>query len=791
MKVNCQVISGIIKDSGGKTVAYATIGVKRNSDTLTINCVSDTTGYYRLKVPSRGIYSLTVSYLQNAINLHAIAIQGDTTIDFVLPGKTKNIQEVVVTGKQANFFFQGDRFIYRPKENLKKTSDGLEVLQQTPLLNITQHGINLIGKGDAVVYINHHPAQMAGEILMNYLQTMSGTNIKQIDIVTNPGSQFDSNIKSGIIDIILKQNIDEGWKYLLGQTTRRYSYYWNSGYAEADYHKNKFNLSITPYYNNEIKKSSFTQESQTRSNFYQMGNLTGKRSPLNIGIQTSIDYYISSKQILNWSNILYKTKTNFPSSNYQVYSTIEPAIRLRDSSSETYTTSKEISKNLFGSFNYTNSFDTLGQLLTINLNYNIFKNNENTFGSSNMYRDTQYPTSVFKFASVNPLSIYNSSIKLDYIKPLSKHISIEPGIQFNNTETITASTWNTDTQQSNKVGFLINSKFSLSENIYTAFVSLSINKLFTDKIQLTLGGRLEHYSYHGNNKVDNQYLVINKTNAFPNIILSFAPNSTSQLVFSSSGKIRRPDFGFLNSSISYESPTLYYVGNPFLQPTISYDQQLTYAYKEKYYCVVDAINSRKNMAQFFLPDNSKPNLFYSKQFNYGNSLQYSIALGCNNSFLKGLWDINATIQGLYAKYKSDSSFPIVFSREGYSANLSFSNIIHLSKSHNVQGLLDFSYATKIQIDNALIYRPISSVSVGLKKTWSHLRISVYIYDPYQGMNQYAKLTPNAYQINNVARIFSDSRGVSINIKYSFGNNSLKAVSSLNSGNEDYKQRSKN
>ena len=49
IRVNCQVISGIIKDNGGKTVAYATIGVKRNSDTLTIVCVSDSTGYYNTR----------------------------------------------------------------------------------------------------------------------------------------------------------------------------------------------------------------------------------------------------------------------------------------------------------------------------------------------------------------------------------------------------------------------------------------------------------------------------------------------------------------------------------------------------------------------------------------------------------------------------------------------------------------------------------------------------------------------------------------------------------------------
>jgi len=785
-----QHLKGKVIDKDNRVISYAKVVLTCKNDSAQLIYITNASGTYEFNLSVGKSYNISASYLSLHTPPKVISLQQDSVVNLLI-SDTMTLNEVVVISRKASFLYKSDRFVYTPNKEVKGASNTLEILSHTPLLDINAKGINLVGKSNAMIYINHHPSQMAGDILLNYLQTISGENIKRIEIVANPGPQYEASVTGGIVDIILKRELDEGWKYSLWQDSRNYHYSWLSGYFEADYHKNKFGISITPYYNNQIQWNQFSQNTKTRRDFIQNSSFEGRREPFNYGLQMSIDYYINSRETLNFTNTAYQTDITFPSANRSIYLHSGSNLLSPDSISLTRNNSDERTRNLFGSINYTKLIDTIGQSLTVNLNYNLFNNNQKTNGASSVFSSNQ-PTSLSTliYSSVAPQNVYNGSFKLDYVKPIARrHLQVEAGVQYNATASNTKSSWQTTFSGSSNYPFLTSSNFSMNENIYSAFASIVFNRLWTDKIQLTLGARFERYKYFGKEYYSDN-VVIRKNSLFPNVNLSFAPDQNHQLVFSSAGRIRRPDFGILSSAIMYENPNLYDVGNPFLQPIVSYEQQLTYVYKAVYYGVLDYTSSSNNYSQFFLPDNLKPNLFFSKQLNYGFSHVYSLSLGLNRSFLKGFWDLNATVQQQYSDYESFNTFTIQFKKSGFSSNISLDNTFHLSKKHKILGVVTMNYSTRSQLDNSLVYVPTSSIVVGLKKSWVHFIVSAYVYDPYRGMSQYVRFTPNSYQVQNDVKITSDSKGLGFSLKYNFGNTRLKKLSSITAGNEDYNQRIK-
>ena len=71
--------------------------------------------------------------------------------------------------------------------------------------------IKLKGKGNYKILINGKESALMAKIHRMYLRSMPATNIERIEVITTPPAKYDAEGLAGIINIITKKKMDEGY----------------------------------------------------------------------------------------------------------------------------------------------------------------------------------------------------------------------------------------------------------------------------------------------------------------------------------------------------------------------------------------------------------------------------------------------------------------------------------------------------------------------------------------------------------------------------------------------------
>jgi ferric enterobactin receptor len=80
-----------------------------------------------------------------------------------------------------------------------------------PAVQVDADGkVSLRGNENVAVQINGRPTPMRGTQLASYLKTVPANTIERIEVVPNPSAKYDPEGMAGIINIVLKQNVDLG-----------------------------------------------------------------------------------------------------------------------------------------------------------------------------------------------------------------------------------------------------------------------------------------------------------------------------------------------------------------------------------------------------------------------------------------------------------------------------------------------------------------------------------------------------------------------------------------------------
>jgi hypothetical protein len=71
--------------------------------------------------------------------------------------------------------------------------------------------LKILGKNDAVIYINNKKTNMDSEALIEMLKSTPSEDIQKIEVITVPGSEFQVESKEGVINIVMKKNKNNGY----------------------------------------------------------------------------------------------------------------------------------------------------------------------------------------------------------------------------------------------------------------------------------------------------------------------------------------------------------------------------------------------------------------------------------------------------------------------------------------------------------------------------------------------------------------------------------------------------
>ena len=208
---------GVVKDDSGNPVEFANVALLSLNDSILIaGSVTDMTGKFAILGNDSPVFlRITAMGFEDRIINNPSADVGD----IILSPASYMLGEVVVKGSRPMTKLKSDGVqIAIAGSHLANTGTALEVLGKMPFVIKSGAGIEVIGKGTPLIYINGRQVRDMSE-----LDQLASSQIKSVDIVTNPGASYASTVNS-VIRITTVAPVGEGFSFN-DRTTVGYKHY--------------------------------------------------------------------------------------------------------------------------------------------------------------------------------------------------------------------------------------------------------------------------------------------------------------------------------------------------------------------------------------------------------------------------------------------------------------------------------------------------------------------------------------------------------------------------------------
>lgn len=675
-----------IIDESGKAIQYANINLYNIKDSVKLySTVSDSLGLFQLN-EKKGVYRLSVKCLGYEDYNRPILI--DTLKVITLYEISFQLGEIVVSKSTLN---RGNSLLINIEDtHLSKLHNLSDILPYMPFVTFSNNNIEVVGRGTPIFFLNGHEARDINELL-----NTKANNIKNIEIIISPGSEYDASIQS-IIKITTKRkreeglggNIDVSLFYLGNQISETMRNLLNYRKGSYDFFAN-INMRNTRTFTTEEQISKLQiQSSKERK---QHSDLLNKW----LGFDGALGFdYITDK--LSFGGKYTYTWTPHYVDNYDIQDTYELNSNIISKTKSSNCINRKTGiHSLESFFNY-----NLTSFVTIQVDNYLASSKDET--EQNINKESN--------EAIMDSGISNGSY--DYLifcqKILSEWKIGKNALKFGSEATIT--NYNTDFRSS--ISSDIIPSYSKSIRKERTIASFCEFKTHTSIIDFTFGLRYEHsLMRYENGLYDQKKLKWHDNNFFPSLFLKKTiGNFFTGLSYSV--KIRRPNYQELRSNVEYYSPLEYSSGNTFLKSSIIHNISLLSTYKD--FNAVLSFEHRKNpIVQTAEQLENKESILYSPK-NLPKYQKFSFSISWSKTI--GSWTpfINTSAQKPLMRYNGESYNSIMFS-------LSFNNILALKNGYTFY--LDTSFSTGGHI-MLYHYKPKGELSFGLSKSFFKGKLDV-------------------------------------------------------------------
>ncbi|RMZ61161.1 TonB-dependent receptor [Chryseobacterium nematophagum] len=721
--------------------------------------------------------------------------------------KTKTIEGITLT-KQI-FKKQSDRFVYDVAASpVTKGNTTFDLLKQTPLLSTTDDKtLKIAGKNNALIYINGRKTNMDAESLTQFLKNTPAENIQRIEVITVPGSEYQVESSDGIINIVLKKKMSDGTSGNMRMANTQNKYNSSQASFSLNYRKGKLGVSANLNGGENINPQAYILRNGTdKIRNESVGNIDDPNK--NIGGYLNIDYQLTEKSNLalswnSWANKSYNstidllnTITRFDNGNLV-------------STDYTRTKNKEDARNYNNSvnLNYEVKLDSLGSKLNLNaayLNYKRFQYSDNNTmvpGQNNDF--SQFSKKIIQDI---PQIINNFSGTVDYIQKLKNDYTFSVGGNFNKTKTDNDTKNYTFLYDANGNQQPVEEDFNhfvYDENIYGLY--LTFEKRFSDKFSGKIGTRYEITNSLGtsdNASPEYQRIERNYNNLLPYLSFNYAINDKNNISYSFSSRMRRPSFWELNPVKNIITEDNYTQNNPFVKASSTYNQELTYMYKNSYFLILnhslfkDVITQVPLQRKYIDNNVERVQLAYIRT-NFGTKQEMSAMVGIQKSFFKQYLTTNFNIGVQHnindGTLNTDPTTGQVFDNYVNNTNstsivIQTNNTLRLDKKKTWFLGVNYFFVDKQQIELGLL-KNLMSLDLSLKKNWNDwtfavnvndvLRTNIVEIEDFQASGNYNYIRNDQFR-----------RSMTVSITYNFGNQKVKKVRDIESASDAIKNRTR-
>ena len=468
-----------------------------------------------------------------------------------------------------------------PKEDLTSQSGvATDILKKVPQVSVDADGnVELAGAGGIRFLINGKPSSAFGSSVADVLQSIPASQIKSIEVITNPGAKYDAQGLGGIINIILKQTKVKGINGNLSLTTgtRMENGSFNFTMRHGNFGLNAFvsgNARLTATTPTVSDRNSVDTVGKENVLFHQEGSNRFHR----FGVESGIGFDWTVKKNNSFSgNVNYNRFGNQSNSIINQLQQTTPfggTNILSDIASINNVSNRFSFHSVEASLNYKRTFTKEDQSLEVSFNTSP---GNNSIKGNNFLTLLPQDSVYYGVDNHNAGKENETQIAIDYTQPFAKNIVFGTGgkVTFND---ITSNSNVYSLQPVNKeylYNNLLSNSLSYHQKVYAVYaeVSLPVAKLFDAKI----GSRYERTEINSfYSEAQQQVKNPGYNTLVPSVYFSKKITDNQTIKISYSKRIERPDYGDLNPFINTTDPKNISAGNPYLLPEIGNRYELSY-----------------------------------------------------------------------------------------------------------------------------------------------------------------------------------------------------------------------
>jgi len=781
-------IKGTVVDTiKNTTLAYVTVTLlDKKNNKLVKNTLSKEDGSFEFIDLQNKSYLLEVVALGYQSKLIPLSLPLTSGALFLDAGKVSlvpsagSISEVVVTGTVKKPIIQQevDRISYDVQADLENSGmNVLDMLRKVPLVSVdATDKIKVKGSGNYKILINGQPSALIAQNPSDIFKAMPASNIIKIEVITTPPAKYDAEGLAGIINIITKKAIGDGYNGNIStgyNTVNGVRFNFNgtikkgklgaSGYLGVQIPNQQL---LDNGYNNKITSPSISYLSQKGTN---------KEKSSNPYRNLELSYEFDSLHLLSANVSNYQWVSN--QSNSQT-STLEDATHILLQSYRLSNSSQLKYQGTDAAINYQLGFkNNKEQMVTASYKYNRQGFKSDVDGLYSQLFTVKLPN----YKQYNDEGTKEHTFQLDYVYPLKK-LTIEAGtkaILRNNFSSYSYHAYDsdinlyvTDTTQTNN--------FDYQQNVYSIYNSYELK---LDKFVLKAGIRFEETTVDA--KFTSEGTGINQIyhNLVPSISLQRKFKTSSSINLGYTQRIQRPSIWQLNPFINKSNPQVISFGNPHLQPIVSHSIEMNYSYFAKGNIDIGLSYSIANNTVENVTSIRKDTITQSTYLNVGKNRGLGISINGNYPITKQLnVNINAQLLHVWLKGTFNGDF---YNQSGFQGHCFTTMSYNLPKDFHISA--DIGYDSRYVLlqgrDNYYYYFSLGGSKDLFKKK---VNLSVVATNPFNEFRKIDFYTGSAY-FSQYNFNYEYARRINITIRYKFGHlnseikKSEKAISNDDTG----------
>ncbi|WP_420572859.1 outer membrane beta-barrel protein [Kordia sp.] len=759
-------ITGKVMDQSKEVLSFANVVLYDSESNKPLKAVIvEDNGTYTFTNVKNGNYVVEASIFgfktQKSIVLN-IDAKKNVTFDFILQEDIpENLDEVVVVAKKPVITQNAEKLVVNLENSEMVNSNVRDIMKKMPGVLVTNGNISYAGQGNVRILINGKQTNYMD--MQTLLREMPADNIAKIELVQQPGAEYDADGSGALINIILKRNVKLGTygtlKSMVGYTN---DFTFRKSASIASF-KDKINWQASASYSRGSWREDLQIIRRVGNDVYDQFS----RSPFDpntLRLSAGLDYYINEKHTTgislrrtgSSSNRVTDNVTNITSNG--TLDVLETDNRF------------ERDWKLYVINPYYEYDDEVNKI-TLDFNYVDYNStNENNLlqiGQSNIAYDNQR---YFQDADYN---IY--TYQADYKRTLSDKATVSAGFKYSNVDS------DSDLQslvQTNTGEFVNNvnqtNRFIIDEDIMAAYAKLNVK---LDKWSFSGGLRWEQSETTGTSQNLNTSLDRTIAKLFPSLSVSREITDEIAANIAYSYRIQRPSYETLNPFVYYYDPFTFEEGNPTLKPALTNSFRFNLTYENQPFFGISY--SRTNDTLFELISQNDTTSETSRSvINLARNENWSFNFFAPLSFIKGLEGYTGIIVN-YNRFMSEELTPVLDNKKW---NMTWFTSAEYKLPWGIQSEVS-GYYTSGGFEGQIEFDWIAGLDIAFSKKFMNdqLKVSVELEEildrKFNGAINYDNI--NANIISDFPR-----RNVFLQLSYSFGKKYNKKKNRKNSAGDE-------